>query len=249
MTSEDVTPNPTLTALPQVPDSKQVPVPDSFEQRALSSGGTNSRNRIQFAISGLETNVVNAKSILDIGCGKGHLGEFLRQSYKGRLDGMDIVSYEDFLAGAYDHLILANLNDPVKASDSLLYDMIFAIEVIEHLENPRAFVRFCTSQLQPGGKLIVTTPNVISVSSLLTLTFQGHFRDFRDGIGMYPAHLSPIIPLDAKRIVQESGLQMISINYSNNGRIPFTTKTYQRFVPFLKGKLFSDNYRIVAIKP
>ena len=204
---------------------------------------------IQFAVSGLETDVLNAKSILDIGCGKGRFGEFLRQTYKACLDGMDIVSYEGFCAGAYDHLILANLNDPVKASDSLLYDMIFAIEVIEHLENPRAFVRFCTSLLISSGKLIVTTPNVNAVSSLLTFTFQGHFRDFRDGIGMYPAHLSPVIPLDAKRIVQECGLQMISIDYSNNGRIPFTTKTYQRFVPFLKGKLFSDNYRVVAIKP
>jgi len=204
---------------------------------------------IQLAVSGLEADVLNAKSILDIGCGKGNFGEFLRQTYKGRLDGMDIVSYEGFCAGAYDHLILTNLNDPAKTSDSLLYDMIFAIEVIEHLENPRAFARFCTNLLKSGGKLIVTTPNVISVSSLLALTFQGHFRDFRDGIGMYPAHLSPIIPLDAKRIVQESGLQMISINYSNNGRIPFTTKTYQRFFPSLKGKLFSDNYRVVAIKP
>ena len=145
--------------------------------------------------------------------------------------------------------VTEDMNDPAKAINSLLYDMIFAIEVIEHLENPRAFVRFSTSLLKSGGKLILTTPNVISAASLLTLICQGHFRDFRDGIGMYPAHLSSIIPLDAKRFVLESGLQMISIDYSNDGRIPFTTKTYQKFFPFLKGKMVSDNYRIVAMKP
>ena len=229
--------------------SKQHPVPDPFEQRALSSGGTNSRNMIQFAVSGFEPDVENAASILDIGCGSGNFAKFLRPTYKGRLDGMDIVSYEGSCAEAYDHLILTNLNEPAKNINSLLYDMIFAIEVIEHLENPRAFFRFCTSLLKSRGKLIVTTPNVISVASLLSFIFQGHFRDFRNGIGMYPAHLSPVIPLDAKRIVLESGLRMISIDYSNDGRIPFTTKTYQRIFPFLRGKLFSDNYRIVAMKP
>jgi trans-aconitate methyltransferase len=193
--------------------------------------------------------LLNAKSILDIGCGRGHFGKLLRQTYKGRLDGIDIVSYEGLCADAYDHLIFTNLNAPAIDINSVLYDMIFAIEVIEHLENPRAFFRFCTSILKSRGKLIVTTPNVISVASLLTFICQGHFRDFRNGIGMYPAHLSPVIPLDAERIALESGLRMISIDYSNDGRIPFTTKTYQRFFPFLKGKLFSDNYRIVAMKP
>ena len=42
---------------------------------------------------------------------------------------------------------------------------IAAIEVIEHLENPRAFLRQCRRIVPPGGFMFVSTPNVTSAAS------------------------------------------------------------------------------------
>jgi SAM-dependent methyltransferase len=42
---------------------------------------------------------------------------------------------------------------------------IAAVEIIEHLENPRAFLRECREIVPPGGHLLVTTPNVTSAFS------------------------------------------------------------------------------------
>jgi SAM-dependent methyltransferase len=40
------------------------------------------------------------------------------------------------------------------------YPLVCAIEIIEHIENPAALLRSCASVLAPGGRLIVSTPNV-----------------------------------------------------------------------------------------
>ena len=44
-------------------------------------------------------------------------------------------------------------------------DAIAAIEIIEHLDNPRAFLRQCRTIFPSGGFMFVTTPNVTSAAS------------------------------------------------------------------------------------
>lgn len=137
----------------------------------------------------------------------------------------------------------------VKLADSKgLYDLVFAIKVVEHAQNPRSFLRFASMHLKVGGKPVVTTPNCASLSSLFTLVLQGQFRDFRDGAGMYPSHITPVLPADASRLVREAGLEVVSLSFSNNGRIPFTSRPYQSVLPFLGGKPFSDNYRLIGVR-
>lgn len=41
------------------------------------------------------------------------------------------------------------------------FDTIIAAELIEHLENPYAFLRDLRSLLAPGGRLLVSTPNPV----------------------------------------------------------------------------------------
>ena len=55
------------------------------------------------------------------------------------------------------------------------------METIEHLENPRAFVRKLVRLAKPGGWVVVTTPNQRSLLSLLTLMTKGKFSHFQDG--------------------------------------------------------------------
>ena len=57
------------------------------------------------------------------------------------------------------------------------------METIEHLENPRAFVRLLTRLARPGGWVIVTTPNQHSLLSKGTFLLRGqhvHFQDVPD---------------------------------------------------------------------
>jgi len=70
-------------------------------------------------------------------------------------------------------------------------DVVSAIEVIEHLENPRAFMWKLVRLTKPEGWVIVTTPNQLS---LLTLFVKHRFLAFQDVD--YPAHLTALLEID-----------------------------------------------------
>lgn len=48
-------------------------------------------------------------------------------------------------------------------------DLILAVEVIEHVYDPDAMLAFCRRLLRPGGVLLLTTPNLSSLVSRLSL--------------------------------------------------------------------------------
>ena len=64
-------------------------------------------------------------------------------------------------------------------SDRRSQDLITALEVIEHVADPRAFVAALAARLAPGGLLILSTPNATGWSKLLTITLA-------EGVGRIP---------------------------------------------------------------
>jgi len=74
----------------------------------------------------------------------------------------------------------------------------------------------------PGEWVVVTTPNQLSLLSLLTLLVKHRFQaDVH-----YPAHLTALLEIDLRRIAAEVGLAEFEIEYSLAGRIPLTARHY-----------------------
>lgn len=87
----------------------------------------------------------------------------------------------------------------------MVAQVVAAVEIIKHLENPRAFVRELVRLVCPGGTIVVTTPNQLSLLSKWTLMIKGQFNAFQDGPGLFPAHLSALLEIDLRRIARECG--------------------------------------------
>jgi hypothetical protein len=119
-----------------------------------------------------------------------------------------------------------------------------AVEVIEHLENPRAFVRELTRIVRPGGWVVITTPNQLSALSLLTLALKGRFSAFQDRD--YPAHRTALLEIDLRRIAAECGLEDVAVAYSLWGRAPLTAWHYPLAVAALMPRTLSDNLAIIG---
>ena len=50
---------------------------------------------------------------------------------------------------------------PLKEIDSSTIDFVVTFQVIEHISNDKLFLREIKRVLKPGGKLIMTTPNIL----------------------------------------------------------------------------------------
>ncbi|MBN1383295.1 MAG: class I SAM-dependent methyltransferase [Elusimicrobia bacterium] len=54
------------------------------------------------------------------------------------------------------------------------FDYVYCIEGIEHLENPFHLLREFSRVTKPGGKIIISTPNILSVYGRLRYLFLGY---------------------------------------------------------------------------
>jgi 2-polyprenyl-3-methyl-5-hydroxy-6-metoxy-1,4-benzoquinol methylase len=181
--------------------------------------------------------------LVDVGCGTGQLWSHVRTHF-GRYIGVDAVRYQGFPETGEFHLV--DLSTTRSALRDECADVVTALETIEHLENPRAFVRELVRLAKPGGLVIVTTPNQLSLLSLLTLIVKKRFSAFQDV--HYPAHLTALLEVDLKRIAAESRLKDVSVAYSLEGRMALTPWHYPRLLAQLFPRALSDNLLLVGRK-
>jgi 2-polyprenyl-3-methyl-5-hydroxy-6-metoxy-1,4-benzoquinol methylase len=178
--------------------------------------------------------------LLDVGCGAGRLWPCVRTHF-AHYTGVDLIRYDGFPEDGEFHA--ADLEAGVIDLPDAAFDVVAVVETIEHLDGPRRFVRELARLVQPGGWLIVTTPNQLSLVSLLYLALRHQFHAFQEAPGLYPAHRTALLETDLVRIAREQGLIDITINYTDRGRIPLTGRHWPR--P-LKGRRFSDNVLLAA---
>lgn len=135
---------------------------------------------------------------LDMGAGWGHLIERLRTRYPNMKScGLDYnpshfplkdvpIAHCDFSADSLPH-------------EDEAFDLITFTEVCEHLENFRHAIREAARVLKPGGLLVVSTPNVLSMKSRWAFLTRGFWTYFdplplKDDPRFYPGqrHITPI---------------------------------------------------------
>jgi len=123
---------------------------------------------------------------------------------------------------------------------------ITAIEVIEHLENPRHFLLQCRNLLSVDGVLLITTPNIECVAGRLRFLLTGNFRMFdRDERLNDPTHISPIQSYMFEKMLNDTGLRVLS--HATKNPLAEISGRLSRFVcsvvnPFLKGIKGGDNH-------
>lgn len=59
------------------------------------------------------------------------------------------------------------------------FDIVIAIEVSEHIIDHEVFFRELSRILKPGGKLYISTPNILSLKSRIRFLFSGFYYSFK----------------------------------------------------------------------
>ncbi len=216
---------------------------DDEVARALQSDGDSVP-----AVHGLIARVAESLNLrgdllIDVGCGRGKLWPRLRARF-AKCIGVDAVRYPGLPPDI--ELCETQLDSYAIPLPGELADAVVCSETIEHVENPRALMRELSRLAKPGAWLIVTTPNQLSLASLMTLMVKHRFTYFQDV--HYPAHLTALLEVDLTRMAAECGLTDSTIEYTLSGRIPFTGRHYPQFLSNVFPRALSDNVLLAARK-
>lgn len=188
------------------------------EARARTTQGISSQPIWELAARVIRARHPGGGLLLDVGCGTGAMGEQVGDCFD-RYVGVDLVPYDGFPAAAEFHQIDLNRERVTLPGDCAR--VVTALGTIECLENPRAFVRELTRLTKPGGWIILTTSNQLSLLSTLSVLLRNQFSAFRDGTHC-PARITALLEVDLVRIARECGLVDVAIQYTDQGRLPFT---------------------------
>jgi 2-polyprenyl-3-methyl-5-hydroxy-6-metoxy-1,4-benzoquinol methylase len=91
------------------------------------------------------------------------------------------------------------------------FDVVSAIEIIEHLDCPRVFLRNVHGILRDGGHLLLTTPNVASWLGRLRFLLSGELRQFQRHDYDYQRHISPTTHVQMRLMFEEVGFELIAM--------------------------------------
>lgn len=207
----------------------------ALEARARQSLGS-SGDAIYRTVAALLAGYGAGGTLADVGCGAGHLWPHVARRFQ-RCVGVDAVRYDGLPEEI--EFVRADLDGLPLPLPPAMADAVVAVEVIEHLENPRALFRELVRLARPGGWVVVSTPNQLSLLSLITLVAKHRFSAFQDAA--YPAHITALLEADLRRIAAECGLRAVEVRYTGEGRVPGTGRHYPAALSAWLPRAFSDN--------
>jgi 2-polyprenyl-3-methyl-5-hydroxy-6-metoxy-1,4-benzoquinol methylase len=215
---------------------------DAAVERGLLTQGTSEDSIYEAAVTLLRQRAARGM-VVDVGCGTGRFRSAAGDVVTSYV-GVDVVRHSGLPPDAT--CLCVNLDrEPIPLA-SAYADIVVAIETIEHLENPRAFFRELSRIVKSGGWLLVTTPNQLSLLSLLSLVVTGRFAAFQDPY--YPIHCTALLPNDLVRMAHECGFPAVDISFTRSGRVPMTSFHYPAPLSRLFPGALSDNVLMVARK-
>ena len=153
-------------------------------------------------LSLLETESLSGKRFLDVGAGEGYLSWQLCDFLEKRgYDGPAVISACDLFPEEFKfdkiECQLADFGERIPLDDES-FDYVISMEVIEHVPNQLHLIRELHRLVKPGGKMMLTTPNVLNLNSRVRSLFTGTMPLFdllpiaENDIRNVSGHIAPI---------------------------------------------------------
>jgi O-antigen biosynthesis protein len=119
--------------------------------------------------------VAGARRVLDVGCSTGYLAERMQQR-GATVVGLDVDERAAEQARRFcEEVHVGDVETMELPFEPGTFDAVVCGDLIEHLRDPQGFLVRVRPLLRPGGRLVLSTPNIANWAMRLSLLF-GRFR-------------------------------------------------------------------------
>jgi SAM-dependent methyltransferase len=173
-------------------------------------------------------------SVLDFGAGEGYLTDRMKRDFTARGLAVRLSACD----ARPENYVLVDPPCDRTGTDLVLpypdgsFDAAVAVEVLEHVESAYGLLRSIRRVLRPGGRLVLTTPNVLSVNSRVRAFLYG-FAEMFDVLPLetsdpvhFGGHISPTPLYYACHAAIRCGFEIVSFRIDRSKRSAAVTAVF-----------------------
>jgi O-antigen biosynthesis protein len=150
--------------------------------------------------------------VLDVGCSTGYLAERLQQR-GATVVGLDLDERAAELARRFcAEVHIGDVETMELPFEPASFDAIVCGDLIEHVRDPQALLARLRPFLSPGGRLVLSTPNIANWAIRLSLLF-GRFRYTEWGI-LDRTHMHFFTRKTLRESLEASGYRVVAFDYT-----------------------------------
>ena len=157
-------------------------------------------NRRKIALALLRPLRLNAPALLDLGCGTGgFLEQISRTLAARRAVGVDASSSAvEFSREKRIEIVRSDLSAPVRIAEGV-FDIVTAMDVLEHLPDEAPLLESATVNLRPGGLFLASVPALPRL-----------YSSWDKQLGHHRRYTRPML----KSVISKAGFEIVTCSYA-----------------------------------
>lgn len=132
----------------------------------------------------------------------------------GELRAVELDAEHFKLAGVQP--LALDLNTTFAGHFERTFELVTAMEIVEHLDSPRDFLRQIHQLLSTDGHLLISTPNIGHWASRVRFLLQGEMRYFKESDYHTQRHISPISDVHMRLMLKEIGFRLVACRWAGS---------------------------------